>query len=275
MDLCLGKLKSLENNVVVQTGPEAENVSQPTSIENQDSNGILDKPDPPTPNLNLNHNGDDQAIFGPWVLVKKKTPRKNSKFNSKSSGASVEKSQESQGHITGNSGTRFDILANEITQDGEPEKKDSTYSKVQKSNPVEKKIPIPKPVKIRSLNQKSNSGNSKKTTGSSKTMKKFEVPKESKPSVNPDMKELSPRALKEKEKKEDWEKEILAMMSRYHSKRWESYSKGEFVGDPYSLDRNSYYEAMQGLEASSSHCNKVMVDLDRPPDLQKGLDKPR
>ncbi|KAJ1407259.1 hypothetical protein SESBI_24361, partial [Sesbania bispinosa] len=117
--------------------------------------------------------------------------------------------------------------------------------------------------------KKANSGNSKKAIGPSKTIKKIEVSKESQPTVTSTIKELSPRALKEKEKKEDWEKEILAMMSRYHSKRWDSYSKGKFVGDPYSLDRNSYFKTMQGLKASSSHGNKDMVDLDKPPGIKK------
>ncbi|KAJ1388227.1 hypothetical protein SESBI_39331, partial [Sesbania bispinosa] len=89
----------------------------------------------------------------------------------------------------------------------------------------------------------------------------------SKDPVESTSKELSPRTMKEKAIKEDWEKEILAMMSRFHSKRWEAHLRGDFVADPLCLDKSTFLATMQGLDAGSSLDTCAIVNLDRPPDV--------
>ncbi|KAJ1388035.1 hypothetical protein SESBI_39496 [Sesbania bispinosa] len=79
-------------------------------------------------------------------------------------------------------------------------------------------------------------------------------------------KEPSPMEIMEKQKKDDWEREVMAMMSRYHNKRWEAHSKGEYVGDLWSMDKSDFLEFLQGNSSSSSKGHTGKYDLDKPPD---------
>ncbi|KAJ1380300.1 Endonuclease/exonuclease/phosphatase superfamily [Sesbania bispinosa] len=87
-------------------------------------------------------------------------------------------------------------------------------------------------------------------------------------------KDVSPSLIQEKDKKDEWEKEILAMMSRYHNKRWEARANGEFVGDLFSMDKSSFFNIMQGMPSSSFNGHIGSSNLDKPPDnLNKGSKK--
>ncbi|KAJ1390572.1 hypothetical protein SESBI_37313 [Sesbania bispinosa] len=126
-------------------------------------------PSPQATNL-AQHNSDDQVIFGPWMLVKK-TPRRNTKVNTKNLDGSVVKIQEDQVNHPSNYGTCFDILFTYNDQDCEVELENIQHSSVQapkahKGNhvgPNNIKAPSPRPVKAQPLNQKANQGNLKRT----------------------------------------------------------------------------------------------------------------
>ncbi|KAJ1382865.1 hypothetical protein SESBI_43849 [Sesbania bispinosa] len=204
-----------------------------------------------------------------------KSPRRITKVNSKNQEGGVGKLQGDQVHNSSHSGTRFEILSADVVQDCEVNLDNSHPGKDQTpkahsgnlADPSHTKDVIPKPVKHYNQNQKVLSGNSKKNYIPLKIQKKPVVIKDSQAQEESSSKKLSPRIAKEQGKKKDWEKEILAMMSRYHSKRWEAHSNGEYVGDPLSLDKKNYFEIMKDLNVDSSHGKSAILDLDRPPDI--------
>ncbi|KAJ1387892.1 ribonuclease H [Sesbania bispinosa] len=212
---------------------------------------------------------EEQAIFGPWMLVRK-SPRKITKVNNMKQEGGIEKPQGDRAHI---SGTRFEILSSDADQDWEVNMDNSQHGKKQtpkaqtgnQAGPSHTKIVVPKLVKHYNQNQKLLPGNSKKNHIPLKNQNKPVVSKDSQTKEESSSKNLSPKTVAEQEKK-DWENEILAMMSRYHSKIWESQSKGEYVGDPLSLDKNNNFQIMKGLDVDSSLGKSVILNLDRPLD---------
>ncbi|KAJ1397580.1 Zinc finger, CCHC-type [Sesbania bispinosa] len=277
MDSCPDKIKSLE----VKNQDSVVHITKAQEVKNfvQDSNGgrqeinvnpsITDVQEKDSSQQSL----EEQAIFGPWMLVKK-SPRKIIKVNSKKQEGGIEKPQGDQAHI---SGTRFEILSSDADQDCEVNMDNSQHGKKQtpkaqignQAGPSHTKIVVPKPVKHYNQNQKLLPGNSKKNQIPLKNQKKPVVSKDSQTKEESSSKNLSPKTVVEQEKKKDWENEILAMMSRYHSKIWESHSKGEYVGDPLSLDKNNYYKIMKGLDTGSSLGKSAILNLDLPPDTSE------
>ncbi|KAJ1404587.1 Zinc finger, CCHC-type [Sesbania bispinosa] len=76
--------------------------------------------------------------------------------------------------------------------------------------------------------------------------------------------------IKDKQKKDDWENEVLAIMSRYNNMRWEAHSKGEFVGDPMSMDKQQFRSIIYGNNTGSGMQKfDSSSNLDRPPDTAK------
>ncbi|KAJ1392563.1 hypothetical protein SESBI_35648 [Sesbania bispinosa] len=95
------------------------------------------------------------------------------------------------------------------------------------------------------------------------------------PQANPQSASLEPKAheireVKDKQKNDDWEKEVLAIMSRYNTMRWEAHSRGEFVGDPLSMD-NQHFKSLTYGNSSDSNMQDVVPtsNLDRPPDTTR------
>ncbi|KAJ1439563.1 hypothetical protein SESBI_02509 [Sesbania bispinosa] len=168
---------------------------------------------------------DNPAIFGPWMLVKK-APRRKSESLNKNVDNNAASSQENQTINVNGPGNRFDILSNANDESVEPVA--SLHSNLLKSNTATKDNSslAQKVVNFGSLHDSPH---------------KFDLSSNDVPSLE----------TKKNAKTDDWEKEALAMMSKYNNKRWEAYSSGEFVGDPFSLNKNNFFE-VQGINSSAS-----------------------
>ncbi|KAJ1424310.1 hypothetical protein SESBI_11756 [Sesbania bispinosa] len=140
----------------------------------------------------------DKAIFGPWMLVKK-TPRKKQFASSQRVESTLKNNQEIKVTSSNGSGARFEVLANS-NNEVNMEIHNQTREKVQKptnGGPSQTKL---KPLKFAN----------KDPPKQSETISK----------------DISPSLITEKDKMDDWEKEILALMSKYHNKRWEARANG-------------------------------------------------
>ncbi|KAJ1409850.1 hypothetical protein SESBI_22478, partial [Sesbania bispinosa] len=81
-----------------------------------------------------------------------------------------------------------------------------------------------------------------------------------------DVKEPTNLENQEAKNKDEWEREVMTLMSRYHNKRWEAYSRGDCVGDLWSMDKNNFLESVYGSSSGGVQGYMVSSDLDRPPD---------
>ncbi|KAJ1426803.1 Nucleotide-diphospho-sugar transferase [Sesbania bispinosa] len=196
-----------------------------------------------------NNSKEEDPVFGPWMLVRK-SPKKKSKNSPQIIPISTIINQESELTIPKNSSSRFEVLAStakELLESGTTKVKSTQNVKNTKQNhtgPNNTKTVVPRNMKSQPGIQKNQHANQKEsTTGMSDKLKKSNkgvVTVESdvqsvKSSMEPD-----PMTTKDKEKRDDWEREVLAMMSRFHNKRWEAHSKGEYVGDLWSMDKGNW-----------------------------------
>ncbi|KAJ1403148.1 hypothetical protein SESBI_27555 [Sesbania bispinosa] len=165
----------------------------------------------------------DEVLFGPWMLAKK-ISRKRPKENSQ------------QG------------VTNIVTANGENSTKTSfvsasRFEALQSSHETTNDTSIKSPPEKRFI---SSTQNSLKQSFKDQKRKVDKGPGQNPKSSNlePKVQELS--EIMDKQKKDDWENEVLAIMSRYNNMRWEAHSKGSGIQD---------------FDSSSN--------LDRPPDTAK------
>ncbi|KAJ1376734.1 hypothetical protein SESBI_49638 [Sesbania bispinosa] len=142
----------------------------------------------------------------------------------------------------------------------------SPAQKIVKSGSSHSKAFPHHPVKPHILHQKNKTIASKKNVPVVKAQKKIVLVKES-----PHRTDLSSNAESSLEttkaaKDDEWEKEVLALMSRYNNKRWEAHANGEFVGDVFSLNKNNFFEVIQGKSSTVSPSQVVVLNSDIPPD---------
>ncbi|KAJ1379912.1 hypothetical protein SESBI_46471 [Sesbania bispinosa] len=185
----------------------------------------------------------DEAIFGPQLLVKR-TPRKRFKSNSQTSDTTQVINTDTNLPPQKENSTRFDVLQTR------PE--DSKKSNLEKG-----KIPS----STRQLKPNTNRPSTSHQT-TSKTQKYNPIHQKKNIPYQKDQQQKVQVIKKNK----DWEKEIMAMMNRYHKRRWDAHSKGDYVGDLFSLDKKQFFETLYGNSSTGIQGYMGHSDLDKPPD---------
>ncbi|KAJ1441622.1 hypothetical protein SESBI_01244 [Sesbania bispinosa] len=171
---------------------------------------------------------------------------------------------------------RFDILASTSEDNHEPNVAKGKISQITKNS----KVGLSGPSFTKSVNSKvprpqtGNQNNQPTAQKKNATVLKDQlkgkeknvVIKDSSVQIDNLHKEPSPMEIIDKQKKDDWEREVMAMMSRCHNKRWEAHSKGDYVGDLWSMDKSDFLEFLQGDSSSGSKGHAGNSDLGKPPD---------
>ncbi|KAJ1429723.1 Zinc finger, CCHC-type [Sesbania bispinosa] len=163
--------------------------------------------------------------------------------------------------------------SHEITNDtpikSTPEKRfiSSTQNSLKQNfaSPSKSKAATTKPPKTQNTSQKRNIPNQK---DQKKKVDKGPGQNPKSPNLEPKVQELP--KIKDKQKKDDWENEVLAIMSIYNNMGWEAHSKGEFVGDPMSMDKQQFRSIIYGNNTGSGMQKfDSSSNLDRPHDTAK------
>ncbi|KAJ1403376.1 hypothetical protein SESBI_27380 [Sesbania bispinosa] len=237
-------------------------------VREQNNTQCMDNPTNTSPEIQ-SIPGHDEAIFGPWMLVKK-IPRKKFKPNNQNSAPTQSQNPEISLGNTHVTSSRFDVLQFNLEDNKDPNIDTERVTTTPKhiKNPNNRPVPS---------NQTSGKGQKsskpqKKTNSSQKdSLSKMTKQPKASQQIQKQKQEIPPKETLSKDRQlkknnEDWEKEVMAMMSRYHQKRWEAYSKGEYVGDFYSCDQQEFVNTLYGSPSTDLQGYVGHSDLDKPPD---------
>ncbi|KAJ1385537.1 hypothetical protein SESBI_41602 [Sesbania bispinosa] len=222
--------KEPQSNSQLNISPEGTIVQDPMISENMEYNVVSNPGSEQVASINK----EEEPIFGPWMLAKK-TIRKKPKATPQKSDPSPLNKSENTPFMKETSASRFDALQN-LSEDYNESSIDkgktnpiSNNQKPLKASPVKGK-----PSSSKLINSQPNS--QKRSNIPQKNHQKKEIPPPRETSAQQQVEEKDQILDEQKQKeKKDWEREILAMMSRFNNKRWEAYSTGDPVAEPSKL----------------------------------------
>ncbi|KAJ1388351.1 hypothetical protein SESBI_39178 [Sesbania bispinosa] len=260
---------TVKNEIQNTAGSDAP-PNQPEKDSAREQSQSQERVNPISPHPDTPTNPDqDESTFGPWMLVKK-APRKKFKPHNQNSAPTQAHNPDS---LLGNSNapsSRFEVLQSHLEDSKDP----STDTDRVNSTPKQIKHPSIRPTPhTQSLGKGHKPNSTQKKVTSNQKEQLAKMPKLFKASHQPQKqtqdspaKDTPSEVRQIKEKNEDWEKEILAMMSRYNHKRWEAHSKGEYVGDYYSCNKQEFLNTLYGSSSTDLQGYVGNSDLDKPLD---------
>ncbi|KAJ1442466.1 hypothetical protein SESBI_00826 [Sesbania bispinosa] len=184
----------------------------------------------------------DETVFGPWMLAKKISRKRPQAYTQPDTANVTTHDGENSSKSSFESASRFEALQSYQEKTEEASIKPILEKKVMTSTQTSLKHSFDGPRVFQ-----------KNLKAASLEPKAQEIPE-----------------VKDKQKNDDWEKEVLVIMSRYNTMRWEAHSRGEFVGDPLSMDNQHFRSLIYGNSSDSTMQDVAPIsNLDRPPDTTR------